>query len=189
MIAALTDLDRLREVALDQHGFVTTEQALDAGVTHPSLSMMVRRERLERVAHGLYRVPGVPASIADELMQAVLWTGFPEACLSHDSALDAWEISDINPSRIHVAVGAKRRITKATPRNYVVHKQDLEPRQVTWWDGIPTATATTAIEQCIVSGVPTYLLRQALERSAPTGLVPVDERKRLAGLLEARHGK
>jgi predicted transcriptional regulator of viral defense system len=189
MIEALTDLDRLRQLALDQHGFVTTEQALEAGVTHSSLSMMVHRERLERVAHGLYRVPLVPASISDELMQAVLWTGFPEACLSHDSALDAWDISDINPNRIHLTVGARRRITKVTPRHYTVHKQDLEPSQITWWDGIPTVTATTAIEQCIAVGLPTYLIRQAIERSAPTGLVPAPERERLTELLEARHAQ
>jgi predicted transcriptional regulator of viral defense system len=168
---------------------VTTRQALDAGVTHASLSMMVRRERLEHVAHGLYRVPGVPARITDELMQAVLWAGFSETCLSHDSALDAWEISDINPSRIHITVGAKRRIVKQVPRNYVVHKQDLEPNQITWWDGIPTVTAATAIEQCITSGTPTYLIRQAIERSAPTGLVPAPERSRLREMLEARNGK
>jgi hypothetical protein len=71
------------------------------------------------------------------------------------------------------------------PRNYVVHKQDLEPKQVTWWGGIPTVTAATAIEQCVATGVPAYLIRQAIERSAPTGLVPAAERARLTELSEA----
>ena len=188
MIGVLTGLDRLREVAFDQHGFVTTEQALDAGVSNASLSMMVRRGRLERDGHGLYRVPQVPITQYDEFQRAVLWSGFPETCLSHETALDAWDISDINPNDIHITVGRKRRIVRAVPKFYVIHRQDLTPKQITWWEGIPTVTADTAVEQCIETGTPTYLIRQALERSAPTGLIPKPERDRLAKLLEARRG-
>jgi predicted transcriptional regulator of viral defense system len=186
MAAVLTGLDRLREVAFDQHGFVTTEQALAADVSNASLGMMVRRGRLERAGHGLYRVPQVPVSQYDEFHRAVLWAGFPETCLSHDTALDAWGISDINPNEIHITVGAKRRIARAVPKFYVIHKQDLAAKQITWWEGIPTVTAAAAVEQCVETGTPTYLIRQALERSAPTGVIPKQERDRLSQLLEAR---
>jgi len=186
MPEALTDLDRLREVALEQQGFVTSEQAHDTGVSSASLSMMARRGRIERVSHGLYKVGQVPVTQYAPLMQAVLWTGFPEACLSHDSALDAWEISDINPSRIHVTVGAHRRIARTIPNGYVIHRENLSPREVTWWESIPTVTASTAIRQCLETGVATYLIRQALERSARTGVVPAGELKKLTQLMEAR---
>jgi len=187
MREVVTDLDRLRAVALDQHGFVTAGQAAEAGVSAPSVSMMTKRGRLDRVAHGLYRVPQVPATRFDPHMEAVLWTGFPETCLSHDSALDAWEISDINPDQIHVTVGARRRITRPIPAGYVIHKQDLAPAQITWWEQVPTTTPATAVRQCIETGVPTHLIRQALERSARTGAVPAAERGELAHLLERRH--
>ena len=120
-------------------------------------------------------------------MEAVLWTGFPETCLSHDSALDAWEISDINPDKIHVTVASRRRIARQIPQGYGIHHQDLLPEQVTWWEGIPIVTAATAIRQCLDSGVPTYLIRQALERSAPTGLVSTSDRLALSHLMEARY--
>jgi predicted transcriptional regulator of viral defense system len=183
---AVTALERLREVGLDQHGFVTTAQAGDEAVSRASLRMMVRRGRLEQVSRGVYRVPQVPATPYDSFMKAVLWSGFPEACLSHDSALDAWEISDINPAKVHVTVGAKRRIVREIPSGYVIHREDLRPGQVTRWEGIPTVTAGTAIRQCLASGVPTYLIRQALERSARTGIVPAGEREELTRLMEAR---
>ncbi len=186
-MSVLTDLERLREIAVDQHGLVTSAQAVESGVSLASLSMMVRRDRLEKVARGLFRVPQVPATQYDSFMQAVLWTGFPEACVSHDSALDAWEISDINPDRIHLTVAARRRITRQIPHGYTVHHQDLLPEQVTWWEGIPTVTAATAIRQCLASGVPTYLIRQAIERSARIGLVPAAELEGLTQLLEARY--
>jgi predicted transcriptional regulator of viral defense system len=120
-------------------------------------------------------------------MLAVLWTGFPEACLSHDSALDVWEISDILPDEIHVTVAAHRRIERKIPRGYVIHYQDLRPDQVTWRESIPTVTAATAIKQCLETGVPTYLIRQAIERSARTGLVPAAQHEELHELMEARY--
>lgn len=53
MSEVVTYLERLRELALDQHGFVTTAQALTDGVPQTELSKLVARERLERVAHGV----------------------------------------------------------------------------------------------------------------------------------------
>jgi predicted transcriptional regulator of viral defense system len=86
MKEVVSDLDRLREVALEQYGLVRTSQAADAGLSETSLGMPARRDPIERVARGLFRVPQVPAARFDPYMEAVLWTGFPEACLSHDSA-------------------------------------------------------------------------------------------------------
>ena len=89
-MAVVTKLERLREFALDQHGLITTAQAVGEGVSHAELSTMVARDRLERVAHGVYRVPQVPETEFDQYQLAVLWAGLPETCLSHDTALAAW---------------------------------------------------------------------------------------------------
>jgi len=187
-VDVVTDLERLREVALDQYGYVTTAQALEAGVPHAQLSKMVARGRLARVAHGVYQVPQVPATQYGPFMLAVLWTGAPEACLSHDTALAAWDVSDINPTAIHLTVARHRRVTRAGGDGYVLHHQDLDDAQRTWWEGIPIVTAGTTIAQCIDTGVPTYLVRQALERGRRTGLLTTADHDDLAAKLEARHG-
>lgn len=187
-MSAVTKLERLREIALDQYGFVTTAQAVEEGVSHAELSMMVSRGRLARVAHGVYRVPQVAETAFAQYQLAVLWTGVPEACLSHDTALDVWNISDINPNRVHVTVAHRRRIRRSGGEVFVVHREDLKPEQITWWGGIRTVTVPTAIEQCIASLVPTYLIRQALERAGRTSLLPADERERLTQMLEERDG-
>ena len=101
------DIDRLREVALDQYGFVTTAQAEEAGVSAPSLAMLVKRGRLERVVRSVYRVPQVPPSSFDRFMLALLWTGCDEAALSHETALDAYDVCDVNPTSIHVVVDGR----------------------------------------------------------------------------------
>jgi len=51
-------LQRIAQVSEDQWGLVTRSQAQSAGVGWTSLSQLTRDGRLERVAHGVYRVRG-----------------------------------------------------------------------------------------------------------------------------------
>ena len=51
---------------------------------------------------------------------------------------------------------------------------------------IPTVTAPTAIAQCIAGGVPTHLLRQAIERGHAQGYLTAQQRDEFADELEAQ---
>lgn len=179
--------DELWSIADAQHGFVTAQQAAQAGVSKQALQMLVHRGTLERAAYGVYRFPRYPVSEHDQLALAVLWARVPEAALSHETALDCYGISDVNPHRIHLTVGKRRRFRRIDTGDYVVHYEDLDATQVGWWQEIPTVTPVTAIEQCIADGTPTYLLRQAIERGRAQGYLTITERDMLAASLEARH--
>jgi predicted transcriptional regulator of viral defense system len=182
----VTYLDRLREIALDQHGFVTLAQAQDVGVPQPQVAQLTARGRLERVAHGVYRVPQVAATPYDNWAKAVLWTGAPEACLSHETALAAWGISDINPDKVHVNVAKRRRLRRAGGEQYAIHRHDLAPGQRTWFEQIPITDVPTTISQCIAWGLDTYLVKQALDRGGKTSRLPRADQERLYRELEER---
>lgn len=107
------DIDKIRSRAIDQYGYVTTSQAAEEGVSKQSLAMLVKRDRLERVAHGLYRVPQVAPTSFDRFMLALLWAGCPEVTLSHETAFDAYEVCDVLPVAIHITVGSKRSCSMA----------------------------------------------------------------------------
>lgn len=186
MPEVVTYVERLREIALDQHGFVTAAQAVAEGIPKTELPKLAARDRIERVAHGVYRIPQVPASPYDNWALAVLWAGVPEACLSHETALAAWEVSDVNPERVHLTVGKRRRLRRAGGEQYVIHHQDVPAERRTWWQGIPITDVPTTVADCIAWGTPSYLIRQALERGGRTSLLPTAERGRLTALLEAR---
>lgn len=179
--------DVLRELAEAQNGLVTRQQALqDLGLTAGAIDNLVGRRRLERVAHGIYRYPHSPG-VADEQFQvALLRTGDPDAALSHETALQLHEISDVNPARYHVTVTELHRMRRSDNERYVVHAQPLTARQVTWWHQMRIVTPKAAIEQCIAYGTPTYLLRQAIERGRRTGAVRSDDARRLRAALKAR---
>ena len=181
--------DELWDVATLQHGFVTAHQATDRGIDKHALQMLVHRGTLTRAAFGVYHFPQYPVGEYDGHMLAVLWTRAPEACLSHETALDLYGISDVNPNRIHVTVGKQRRLRRTGGDDYVIHTEDLAPAQVGWAQEIPTVTPASAIAQCIAYGTPTYLLRQAIERGQAQGYLKTAESDTLAETLESRHDR
>lgn len=187
MVGQVMARDELWDLATTQHGFVTAKQATELSISKQALQMLVHRGTLARAAHGVYRFPQYPVGEHDHLMLAVLWTRVPEAALSHETALDVYGISDVNPNRVHLTVGKHRRFRRAGAEAYVVHYQDLVPKQIGWWQEIPTVTPATAIAQCIAFGTPTYLLRQSIERGQAQGYLKASERDELAEGLEMRH--
>jgi predicted transcriptional regulator of viral defense system len=182
----MTYLEQLREIALDQHGFVTFKQAVAEGIPGSQMALMSSRGRIERVVYGVYRIPQVPQTPFDLYELAVLWTGVDEACLSYETALMAWDICDINPDNIHINVSKRRRLRRKGGSNYIIHYEDLDSTRIVWWQGIPTADIPLSIEQCIFWGVPTYLLRQAIDKATSIGGLALWEQRQMLELLEER---
>lgn len=183
---ALLARDVLRELAVRQNGLLTRQQALNQHLTAGAVDNLVARGRLERVAHGIYRYPHLPGVLDEAFQIALLRTGDPNAALSHETALQLHEISDVNPACYHVTIGARRRLRRSDSYRYVVHVQPLTERQVTWWHQMRIVTPATAIEQCIHDGTPTYLIRQALERGRRNGMVRAADAARLRLALDSR---
>ena len=71
----------------------------------------------------------------------------------------------------------------------MIHQRDLDPSQRTWWEGIPITGLPTTIADCIATGTPSYLIRQAIERGGRTSLLPAPDRDQLTRLLEERDGR
>ena len=182
MIEEATNIDRLRSIALDQYGYVTASQAMEAGVTKAALGMLKKRGRVDRVSYGVYRIPQVPVTERDRFMLAILWTGAKEAVLSHETALDAYGICDVNPGKVHVTVARGRRISRAGGEGYELHFENIPASDLAWWEGIPITTLRKAIGQCIGYGTPTYLIEQAIENGQARGLI-------LTGEAESLHAK
>ena len=57
----------LREIALDQRGFITQRQAVEVGAVPSQLPTMYGRGILERATRGVYRFRDVPRSDEDRL--------------------------------------------------------------------------------------------------------------------------
>ena len=179
----------LWDIAIEQHGFVTAAQARDEGIAQAAVTMLVQRGKLERAGWGIYRFPEIPVSQYDRYALAVLCTGAPEACLSHETALDCYGISDINPNLIHLTVAANRRVRRQGIKDYVIHRENLAVVQIAWWQRIPIVRPAVAVAQCIESKVPTYLLDQAIANGCRQGYIKTVEAEMLQQKLEIRNAR
>lgn len=176
---------KLWEIALDQHGFVTSRDARELGINVVELGKLSHRHQLEHVGYGIYRFPQLPATPLDAYMLATLWAG-GRGVLSHDTALELYELSDINPSRIHLTVPEGYRPRRRDGELYTVHHETVDAAQVRRFEGVPIVTPGTAIDQAIRTGVAGHLLRQAIEAARDRGLVTKRERADLERRLQER---
>lgn len=174
----------LWEVAVDQYGYVTSKDARRLGINAVELGKLAARNQLEHVSYGVYRFPQLPVTPLDPYMLATLWAN-GRGVLSHDTALDLHDLCDINPSKLYLTVPG-RRPERQGGELYVVHSEPLVDDEVTWHEGIPIVTVQKAIGQGIASGVPSYLLTQALRTARDRGAITAAEHRRLTDDLEAR---
>lgn len=160
----------LLEAAMDQYGYVTADDARRLRVDPVQLRVMHHRGTLDRVAHGLYRFPVVPTTALDQYMEAVLWTR-TAAALSHETALDLYDLCDVNPARIHITIPATYRLRRDAPATYALHRRDLDDADVALHEGIPIVTVRRAILDAIEANVGRHLIDQALETAGRRGLI------------------
>jgi predicted transcriptional regulator of viral defense system len=142
---------------------------------------MTARHTLERRGHGLYRMPTVPATGLDAYMEATLWAG-RRGVLSHETALDLYELCDVNPAAIHLTVPRTFRTRKDVPPAYRLHREDLDEGDVGWHEGIPIVTPERAILGGIDQPLGWQLIDQAIETARGRGLLSKPVAARLTAM-------
>ena len=154
--------------AADNYGYLTGDDARELGVPMGTLSALARRGQLDRIGHGIYRVPLVPPSRLDQYMLATLWPA-GRGVISHQSALDLYGISDANPARLHITVPASYRTHREIPPLYVVHHEDIAKPDQIRLEGIAVVSAAKAIRQAHEQHLRRSLVEQAIDDGARDG--------------------
>ena len=101
--------ESLRELARVQAGVITTQQALDAGMTRATVKWQLRSSRWQQLRRGVYALfSGEPGR------EAVLWAavlrGGSGAMLSHQTAAELARLTDRPSEALHLTLPASRRI-------------------------------------------------------------------------------
>ncbi len=180
----MTARSELWDVALGQDGLVTADDARDLGLDPRVLRQLAHRGALERSATGVYRFTAFPYQEHTAYREAVLWTGHRPTYLSHETVLEVHELCDVTPTAIHVTIPIGTRLRRHDAR-FQVHTDKLVPEDVGWWEEIPAVLPAVAIRQCIVGGLPTYLVRQAIETALERRVITARQAKELGRLLGA----
>src|SRR5581483_7877801 len=102
---------RLYALAEGNAGYLTARAAVDAGIARSTLSHHARPGgRLVHVARGLYRLRDFPSNPHEHIVAG--WLRAPpsaDAVVSHESALELDDLSDVIADEVHVTVPRARR--------------------------------------------------------------------------------
>jgi predicted transcriptional regulator of viral defense system len=167
----------LRDLALDQYGYITPTDAEALGVPAIELRKIAQRGGLDHVAYGLYRFADIPITEFDTFMEAVLRSG-PDAHLTRDAVLALHGLALVNPRRIRV--GSPHRVRRTLPDSIEVISEQVSPDDLTSYEGIPSTTVRRALldSRDIVM---IDRLVEATKEAGSRGLVP---RHQLTALLD-----
>jgi predicted transcriptional regulator of viral defense system len=116
----MVDHTRLYRVAEAQAGFFTARQAADAGMARSTLSHHAARDgRYERVAQGVYRLRQFPSSPHEHVVATWLSLGGNDAVVSHASALELHDLSDVIADEVHLTVPRSARWRRRRPGTHL----------------------------------------------------------------------
>lgn len=159
----------LLTLAANQHGYFTTAQAAQQGVSRRALAGRAAQGSVDRAGYGLHRLAHWPIEPADELH--ALQTLAPFGTFSHETALSLLGLSDIIPSVIHFTIPESSRLG---PRPGVrLHRsRRAADRDRTFRDGLWVSRAHRALlDSERIGADPDQLLaaaREAKERAMLT---------------------
>jgi len=163
----------LFDVASGQGGYFTAAQALACGFSRALLAHHVKSGRFVRVRRGLYRFREYPASPREHVLAAWLAAGKDTAVVSHESALDLLDLSDVIPDAVHLTVPRTRRnLPSLSGAKIHTTSRALESEDLVVRDGMAVTSATRSILDAAEAGMaPDQVeaaVRQALDRGLAT---------------------
>ena len=105
---------RLEPVYQGQQGFFTRRQALKAGYSSTAINYNLAVGNWEKEAKGVYSIRNPLAGVVrEDLIIPCLWgqnrKGEPEIIISHDTALEYYDMSDIQSYGTHITISKNCR--------------------------------------------------------------------------------
>ena len=175
---------RLFEYAEQQQGFFTTKQAKAAGFAENTHPYHVQVGNWIRERRGIYRLALFPTADRPDLVLGALWSRNRneevEGVYSHQTALSLHDLSDANPSKLHMTVPTDFRRNSDIPGILVLHYADLPESDVQTAQGFKyTRPLRTILDLIEADTVERIFLRQALRQALHRGLITRPEIKRV----------
>lgn len=174
-------------IASEQHGYFTNPQALACGYSRFLLARGTETGRFVRVRRGLYRLRDYPSFPREEVVAAWLAVGKDIAVVSHESALEFLDLSDVIPQYIHLTVPRSKRNLPRLP-NVKVHTtgRPFGPLDVVTREGIRLTSAGRSILDAAETGTAPDQIEMAVHQALDRGLIT---RERLESDARFRSGR
>jgi len=173
---------RLFALASEQMGYFTTRQAGSCGISRPLIAYHSRSGRFVRVRRGVYRLRDYPPSPREEVFVAWIASGGHEAVVSHESALDLLNLSDVVPERIHLTVARASRYRRSSATITIHTTVRPVPRtEIVMRDGLPVTSPLRSILDAAATGTAPEQIIAAIAQALQRGLATKRQFEKAAG--------
>ena len=174
----IPDQRALFSIASGQGGYFTVDQAKSAGYSAALLAHHAKTGRFRRVRRGLYRFQEYPVSPREDVLATWLRAG-DSAVVSHESALDLLNLSDVVPRYVHVTVPRARRHLRHLPGARIhTTAEPVPPQDKVTRDGIVVTSATRSILDSAQAGAAPEQITLAIVQAVERGLASPGELKK-----------
>jgi predicted transcriptional regulator of viral defense system len=173
---ALSTNKSLYRIAEVQQGYFTTKQAKLAGYAENTHPYHVHAGNWIREYRGIYRLTNFPQSPQADLVKWSLWsrdrTDIPQGVYSHITALSIYDLSDVMPNKLHMTVPYSFRRNSSIPPILILHKGDVDDRDVEQMPGFKTTRPLRTILDLMADDKTSrHIIKQALEQALQRGLI------------------
>src|SRR5947209_6276090 len=171
---------RLFDIAVQQQGFFTAKQAKAAGFAENTHPYHAQVGNWTRELRGIYRLSPYPSMDRPELALFALWSRNRndeiQGVYSHHTVLSFYDLSDLNPAKLHMTVPTKFRRNSETPGILILHYADLPESDIEDVQGFKLTRPLRAVLDLIeASTVEPTFIRQALQQGFGRGLITYPE--------------
>jgi predicted transcriptional regulator of viral defense system len=166
------DRQALFDLASEQSGYFTAGQAARCDYAPNVLAYHAKRDTFRRVHHGVYRFRDFPFSPREDVVAGWLAVGKDEAVISHESALDLWDLSDVVPDAVLVTVPRARRSLARRPLPGVIVHTTTRPwdnGEVRRNEGIHVTSPERTILDAAEAGTQPEQIEMAIEQALRRG--------------------
>jgi predicted transcriptional regulator of viral defense system len=164
---------QLFELADVQGGYFTSAQARTLGYLKQYQQHHRETGAWQHVSRGLFRLREYPQTDYEQWVQLTLWShnrqGQAQAVVSHETALRFYDLSDVQPDKVHLSVPPSFR--KVPPAFAVLHKAQLAPSDVQSFTGFSVTTPLRTLLDVAQSHLSPEHLEAATAQALQRGLV------------------
>lgn len=145
-----TASEKLFKIAESQQGYFTYKQALSAGYYRDAACFHARSGEWLRKKRGIYRLARFPMADRPDLVLWSLWStdreGRVQGVYSYQTALSLYEITDVNPAKLHMTVSPKFRKFNSPPKGIVLHRAELKEPEIKKHQGYYVTTPLKTLQ-------------------------------------------
>lgn len=176
--------NKLFEIAESQQGYFTSKQAQSAGYSSRAAHFYAKTGEWLRENRGIYRLAKFPIADSPDLVIWTLWSadrkGNVQGVYSHQTALSIYDITDVNPAKIHMTVPRSFRKGTSLPKILVLHRAEIPESDISRFQGYRVTSPARTIRDMLEAGtMQPQDIKAGLRQAVQKGLITRDEADRI----------